>query len=68
MNHSHTKIHIQIGFHRILPSMHFCLHGLSPVLDTLHCLVRNWAQRPPGPWAGLVDPQAGLGQVREGLG
>ena len=33
MSPSVTRIHIQIGFHRVLPYMQFCLHELSPVLD-----------------------------------
>ena len=33
MSPSGTRIHIQIGFHRVLPYMQFCLRGLSPVLD-----------------------------------
>ena len=38
MRPSGSRIHIQTGFHRVTPCMQFCLHGLSPVLDTLHCI------------------------------
>ena len=44
MSPSDTKIHIHIGFHRILPYMQFCLHGLSPVLDRSHDLAQTSAQ------------------------
>ena len=49
MNHSDTGIYIQIGFYRILLYMHFCLHGLSPVLDRLQSIGQNSVQPQPKP-------------------
>ena len=52
---SWTRIHVQIGFHRVILCMQFCLHGLSPVLDIYGYIGHYCAQRPPGP-----SPQVGL--------
>ena len=79
MNHIGTRIHVQIGFHRILPYMHFCLHGLSPVhqagLDPWHAPL---GRAHKGIRAPLATPTmsrsrtpkgAGvMGRVRGGLG
>ena len=65
MNHSGTKIHVQIGFHRILLNMHFCLHGLSPVLDRSPSIGQNCVNPSPNP--PRPDPtQSGVPQAGPG--
>ena len=68
MNHSDTRIHIQIGFHRILPSMYFCLHGLSPVFYIGQYIDLYWAQRPSWPDPKSPNPTWGPPRPVHALG